>query len=854
MAKSTYSVSGLKIALQGGTDRTYYASWSFSHSHLDSFSVIWQYQVNGVWFEGSNGSSPANVRTSTYSAPENALSIRVKVKPVSTKHKVNKKDVTYWNGSWGAGWVEQGMPSSTAQTPDVPSSIDVKADKFTLTATVDCYDPKTEAIEFEIVQDDAIKAFATKADVVMNRASISWSDMVAGSRYKVRCRGAKYITSKAAQQSNSTFISSPSKPTKTASKKKKKSKAVLVQGTATSLTSTASNSVANYEIVRTAITSDWSNYSSDVYAPPEAVTGVAVEAVSTTQFKVSWDEAANASKYVVEYTNNEDYFKTNPSAIQSQEITDGTIALISVDNGDKYFFRVKVETKDNGESGWSDIESCATGRQPNAPTTWSSTSTTYVGRNVTLYWTHNAADGSRERRAQLELTVNGVPEIKTIENEAIENLFLDDTGTYSEVFETKELEDGATLEWRVRTQGAIDTYSEWSVSRTVDIYAPPSLTLSIGKENRWLWDSFNFETDDIYSAPGALVPFDDNILTSFPLFVQLYAQPYTQTPVTYYISIVSNDTYDDIDDTGTGFRVSAGDEVFSQFYESSKHLLTAIISAGDINLDTSHSYTIKATVAMDSSLSADAKDTFSVSWDDESYDVDIEDQGVDADLFAIYMKPYCNDENGDPVPDVSLSVYRQTFDGMFVEIASGIDNMIQPTIVDPHPALDYGRYRVVAKSNITGRVFFYDAPPIPIGETSIVIQWDETIRALDTDEEEAVDLQPWSGNILVLPWNVDVSESNDKDVEHVAYIGRRHPVSYYGTQVGQKGSWKTTIDKYDFDTIDLLRRLAVYMGDVYVREPSGVGYWATINVSFGRDHNSVTSPVTIEVTRVEGGA
>ena len=631
-----------------------------------------------------------------------------------------------------------------------------------------------------------------------------------------------------AQQSNSTFISSPSKPSKTNSKKKKKSKAVLVQATATQLTG-ASNAAVNYNIVKTAITSDWSNYSSDVYAPPEAVTGVTVEAVSPTQFKVSWDEVANASKYVVEYTNNEDYFKTNPSAIQSQEITDGTIALISVDNGDKYFFRVK-------------------------PTTWSSTSTTYVGRNVTLYWTHNAADGSRERRAELELTVNGVTETRIIENESITNLFLDDTGTYSEVFETEKLEDGATLEWRVRTQGVIDTYSEWSVSRTVDIYAPPSLTLSIGKENKWKWDTFNFETDDINTAPGEIVPFDNNVLTSFPLFVQLYAQPYTQTPVTYYISIVSNDTYDDIDDTGTGFRVSAGDEVFSQFYESSKHLLTAIISAGDINLDTSYSYTIKATVAMDSSLSADAEDTFSVSWDDESYDVDIEDQGVDADLFAIYMKPYCNDENGDPVPDVSLAVYRQTFDGMFVEIASGIDNTIQPTIVDPHPALDYGRYRVVAKSNITGRVFYYDAPPIPIGETSIVIQWEETIRALDTDEEEAADLQPWSGNILVLPWNVDVSESNDKDVEHVAYIGRRHPVSYYGTQVGQKGSWKTTIDKYDFDTIDLLRRLAVYMGDVYVREPSGVGYWATINVSFGRDHNSVVSPVTIEVTRVEGGA
>ena len=43
------------------------------------------------------------------------------------------------------------------------------------------------------------------------------------------------------------------------------------------------------------------------------------------------------------------------------------------------------------------------------------------------------------------------------------------------------------------------------------------------------------------------------------------------------------------------------------------------------------------------------------------------------------------------------------------------------------------------------------------------------------------------------------------------------------------------------------------MGDVYVREPSGVGYWASISVSFGIKHCEVTIPVTLNITRVEGG-
>ena len=43
------------------------------------------------------------------------------------------------------------------------------------------------------------------------------------------------------------------------------------------------------------------------------------------------------------------------------------------------------------------------------------------------------------------------------------------------------------------------------------------------------------------------------------------------------------------------------------------------------------------------------------------------------------------------------------------------------------------------------------------------------------------------------------------------------------------------------------------MGDVYVREPSGAGYWASVSVSFSKKHCDVVIPVSISVTRVEGG-
>ena len=107
--------------------------------------------------------------------------------------------------------------------------------------------------------------------------------------------------------------------------------------------------------------------------------------------------------------------------------------------------------------------------------------------------------------------------------------------------------------------------------------------------------------------------------------------------------------------------------------------------------------------------------------------------------------------------------------------------------------------------------------------------------------------------MLRLPYNVDVADSHDPDVALVEYIGRKHPVSYYGTQLGESATWNTEIEKDDRDTLYAIRRLAVYSGDVYVREPSGSGYWAHITVSFSQKHRELTIPITLNIKRVEGG-
>ena len=186
-------------------------------------------------------------------------------------------------------------------------------------------------------------------------------------------------------------------------------------------------------------------------------------------------------------------------------------------------------------------------------------------------------------------------------------------------------------------------------------------------------------------------------------------------------------------------------------------------------------------------------------------------------------------------------------------MVTGLENTKSTFTTDPHPALDYARYRIVAIANDTGAVSFYDVPGYPTGENSVVIQWNEEWSNFDTNNEDALEEPAWSGSLLKIPYNIDVSDSNKPDVELIEYIGRSHPVSYYGTQLGTTSTWNVEIPKDDIDTLYALRRLAIWMGDVYVREPSGSGYWANITVSFSQKHCEVTIPVTLSITRVEGG-
>ena len=479
-------------------------------------------------------------------------------------------------------------------------------------------------------------------------------------------------------------------------------------------------------------------------------------------------------------------------------ITSTRYEKTGLENGDTYFFRFRA-VNTSGESPWSEISSVVVGKVPAAPTTWSSTTTVVTGESLILYWVHNSEDGSSQTFAELELTVDGKTETLTIKNSTDEDE-KDKTSFYT--IDTSKYLEGSKILWRVRTAGVTNEYGEWSVHRTVDIYAPPTLTLSV--------------TDSTGN------PF--TTLTSFPIKIRATAGPTSQRAIGYHITITANSSYETVDTIGNQKIVNAGEVLYSRYFDNSNELSTTI-SASDIRLENNASYTITCVVSMNSGLTTESSVSFTVGWGDSQYWLNCR-IAINRTTYTASINPYCKDTMGRFVNDVTLGVYRREYDGSFTEIATGVDNVRNMFVSDPHPALDYARYRLVATSKTTGQVTYYDVPAQPVGGKAAIIQWDEAWSEFDATIDDTLAMPIWSGSMLQLPYNIDVSDSNSRDVVLVEYIGREHPTSYHGTQLGTKSTWKTDIPKSDVETIYALRRLQNWMGDVYIREPSGTGYWA----------------------------
>ena len=817
------------FGLQADTDRTFFATWSWSRGYTDKFDIRWFYgTANNIKFTGSTTSvdSIDNSRPqSTYTPPENATYISFQVKPIATTHKVNNVDTPHWTAQWSTEkfYYMKDLP------PDTPSGTPtVTLEDYTLKIEISGVSSGVDEVEFEIVQNDSkiYKVGKSKPSTSVAKYSCNVSP---GYDYKVRCRP-----------------------------------------------------------VKNKIYGEWTGYSDNVHTKPNKPTNITeLRAVSETVVSLTWSKVTTAETYDIEYATVLDYLGASNASTTINNVAEPRYTITGLTSGEKYFFRVRA-VNDQGQSDWTEASSIVLGGVPAAPTTWSSTSTAVVGEEMKLYWMHNSKDGSKETKAELKYTANnGTPVIK----EVLKTNVSDDISYY--YLSTRSFTEGASIKWLVRTAGVTGEYGPWSATRMISIYAPPSLSLILSNDQ---------------AASSAIKE-----VTKYPFYVTANAGPDSQKPIGFHISVISKDSYETVDEYGNVKMIAEGQEIFSKFYDTNTRTLSVKMTPGDIDLENNCRYELTCVVTMDTGLTEEEKVTFRVSLDETEYYPTAEVM-FDEKTLSAYIRPYCTErpyifykvtynsadntykrtstvidplegssvnnaltdmddlvflgvdstststyftvvqsDRENLVENVTLSVYRHEYDGRFTTIATDISNTDSIYVTDPHPPLDSAKYRIVSTDTTTGNISYADLPGYTVGVKSVVIQWDETWSNLQVMGDDPIDQVTWAGSVLKLPYNIDVSDSNTMDVSLVEYIGRSHPVSYYGTQLGTSSTWNVDIPKTDKTTLYGLRRLAIYAGDVYVREPSGSGYWANISVSFSQKHREMTIPVTLEIKRVEGG-
>lgn len=812
------------FGLSVNSDRDMYATWNWTRANTKEYKVEWYDYYDGYWHKHE---STVTVKNSEFSASSKATKVKVKIKPVAKTYKNSKgNEVAYWTN---VDWVTSSTYAFSENPPKKPTSPPkIKIENTEVTATLDGLGAlnSPSIVEFQLFKNGGPVSSTVKVPVGNKISVAAKMTITLGAKYRVRAR-----------------------------------------------------------TIRGALTSAWSDPSEEVATkpfPPE-ITKCSPGASEGT-IDISWTSIDTATGYEIEYANDQSYF-ANPITGQPVKLTSLTEEQIKSCKATitpspemiaqkNLYFRIRAKNdaenldENNKYSEWSNVSQYNSGDGPKAPTTWSSKSMITVGDVVTLNWTHNSTvstnsasstEQSYPKYSHVDLYVDGAKKlIPTIdhgdEKTAEKSYTLNTKAESAEGDSVSDIvcPDGATLQWRVRTAGENGYLGAWSVLRTINIYSNPNL------------EFYAYDLDDNKMEEGFT-------LTKLPLrfrgFVNIDQEK--QKIIGYHIEIKADKEHQAVNAYGETVTIGKDEVIYSRPFDNvdpgNPNNFEAEISAGDITLANDCTYTVTCTVTMSSGLSATATTTFAAVLAPTSYFIDAE-ISVDSDNYTATIRPYCTQADGEtPVENVRLYVYRREYNGDLTFISGGFDNATKfehiggglynvsfsnTFVTDPHPALDYARYRIVAIDE-HGATMYSDLPPFPVGCKSIILQWGENWNDFDATDSDDEKSSSWSGEMLKLSYNIDISNAYAPDVALVKYIGREHPVDYYGTQRGETATWNAEIKKSDRETVYALHRLAKYMGSVYVREPSGVGYRANVKVSFDEKHLDLTIPVSLSITRVE---
>nr|DAQ18425.1 MAG TPA: FN3 [Caudoviricetes sp.] len=874
---------------------------SANAQHLEHFTVKWEYDTgDGVWFVASE--STTKHENVTYSYPSNATLVRVTVAPISKTYGEGKNKKKYWTEEEvTAEFVVGESPPSKPSAPTV--SID---NQYMLKASVDnISDARTDSIQFELYNGN--NRIDQSYFAVVTARSTYYRAVSPGGKYRVRCRAINWIGNFPVYSDWSPFTSeletAPDGVSNITIAVESESTVSLKwrgDATATSYVVEASTDERYFdsssEVKSTTVTAEsafltgltkgkrWffrvraknSHGESPWSTIVNTVIGTKPEPPTTWSLSTTASVGDNLILYWVH--NTEDGSKMVGAEIEmtiggnkiskyvAAEATKSDrekIHKFKIDNelyrtGGKIEWRIRTMGVTHEYSDWSILRVINVYTPPTVEVRIGD------GNKPNLFKSHQTLTGDWLNASSYEIISDrykGYTVARTSEaNKGMTQKLQVKAGKryLFSIYVKSDKDNDTALIFRANNgepivQGdnaTLEAHQQWvlysaSVTATKDGFVYPRIERKDSSAKLYIC-GMDFREQSTGASGG------DGSIRNYPIPIGITARPSTQKAITCHISVVAKNTHEVVDMLGNKKVVSAGSEIYSKVYVMVDNNLYHELTPAEITLVDKQSYYLKVSASMDSGLVAQSQQQIDVKWSSSDY---MPDGFVkyDKDKLCAYIQPFCFDRDGLMSRDVTLSVYRINANGTLFLVGSGIRNDGSGTVVDPHPTLDYARYRIVSTDKTTGINEYSDLPPVWIKDPAIVLQWDENWKVFDKTLSRNYQNEQWKGSTIKLPYNIDISEKYNVDSVLTEYIGRSNPVSYYGTQKGVTATWNTDIPKEDKELIYHLRRLANYSGDVYVREPNGSGYYARINISMNIKHRELVVPVTIDVQKVESG-
>lgn len=516
-----------------------------------------------------------------------------------------------------------------------------------------------------------------------------------------------------------------------------------------------------------------------------------------------------------------------------------------------------------------------------------------TGSVVALSWTHNSEEESAQSAFQilLRVTAPGQDEEQTVIVGTTDNAYALDLGSTA---------DGTVVEWGVRTAGVVaSAWSEWSAFQRFSVVAPPQAGASLADGNGDAVDAstaltvlpLSIAVTANAGTGDAVVRFDAYITATESH--RTYADDGSETYVAEGDAVWSgtiSSTDDGFDPTGVTFAVAGRDAVLDngQQYTVLVRAFTALgmtaesaplsfsvdwgaempLPSGTAVFD-GDDYTCRIFPACYVGEEEEEEETEETEESEETEetqetndeDADIDEMASELDASAVdgdyydeepeddephYTAPYDEDEDFTKLREgTELDVYRVDYDGATVLIAEGLPNNGRASCTDPHPNFGVARYRIVAHDTATDTQSSFEIEAIS-DVRSVVITWDESWKS-----DDGGDYGEYYGSRCVLPHGLTLEESPTVDSAINKFAGNRFGTLYTGDSGDHECSYgMALLELGDEDSVAAMRKLATHRGACYVRDPSGLGFWARVRLTFTHTLSFRKKGARIEVSRV----